>query len=160
MPYLPEMNLTLGPRPGRKSLQRLRALNLTHCATLLSEREGARQIEALCPKLGESTAQVVWVWLAMEGGNLARLEACDVAALVATLKSAVEGTPNPHVYLHCSAGIHRTGFMAYVLLRLMGRSEDEARIELATLREVTFRQVEEPRLKLAERKVLEILNRG
>ena len=48
----PKVQLTLGPRPGKKSLLRLQELRLTHCCTLLSEREGAPategEIERVC----------------------------------------------------------------------------------------------------------------
>lgn len=91
----------------------------------------------------------------MEGGNLEVLRHTDISALIATLKDAILGVdhdapPNTHIYLHCSAGIHRTGFFAYILLRLMGFDAAAALNELAELRGVTANQVGDDRIKLAE----------
>ena len=53
-----DLTLFLGPRPGKKSFHTLKALNLTQCCTLLSEREKVQPIENICTRLGCS-----WVWL-------------------------------------------------------------------------------------------------
>ncbi len=139
------MRIFLGPRPGKKSFNALKELNLTHCCTLLSEREGAPSIEAICRKLG-----CQWVWLPFEGGRVEVLRDTDVAGLVETLCREISGEPEPRLYLHCSAGIHRTGFFAYLLLRLSGLDREAALSELASLRLVTAEQVGDERIDLAE----------
>ena len=140
----------MGPRPGKKSIKRLQNLNLTHCCTLLSEREGGPLIEKICTQLGSDARPCAWVWLPIEGGNLEVLRHTDVAGLVAILKAAIAQTQDPHLYLHCSAGIHRTGFVAYILLRLIGYESAAALSELAAWRQVTAAQVGEERIELAE----------
>ena len=70
----------------------------------------------------------------------------DVDHLAETLTN----TPDPHVYIHCSAGLHRTGFFAYLLLRLMGREKADALEELASIRQVTADQVGSERVDLAD----------
>ena len=145
--FMDQTNATffLGPRPGKKSIEWLRSLELTHCCTLLSEREDVRAIEKICQKLG-----CKWVWLPLEGGRLDVLQRADIGGHVNTLAREIEGEPAPRIYFHCSAGIHRTGFFVYVLLRMRGLSRDDAFSELATLRAVTADQVGEDRLQLAD----------
>ena len=153
---LSQENLTLflGPRPGKKSFDRLAALNITHCCTLLSEREQVRPIENICTRLGCS-----WVWLPLDGGGLEILRNADWAGHIGMLSRAVDGTPEPLLYLHCSAGIHRTGFFAYVLLRLRGLDRTEALRELTALREVTADQVGDERIDLGDELVSDLLSR-
>jgi hypothetical protein len=153
----------LGPRPGKKSFQRLKELRLTHCCTLLSEREDAALIAKFCKKLrvegqvcGEEKV-CEWVWLPIEGGNLEILRQSDIASLIQSLTEAIKDEPNPRVYFHCSAGIHRTGFFVYILLRLQGHEPEKAESELRLLRGVTADQVGSERLELAEQIVSKLL---
>lgn len=138
-------SLILGPRPGKRSFDRLSKLELTHCCTLLSEREQASAIEKISQRLG-----CQWVWLPIDGGNLETLQATDLPARLNTLAAAIADTETPRVYLHCSAGIHRTGFFAYLVLRMGGRSPADALTALNQLREVTAADVGESRIELAE----------
>ena len=50
------------------------------------------------------------------------------------------------IYIHCSAGIHRTGMITYGLLRYLGKDTNEAKQLLHQLREVTAAQVGDERL--------------
>jgi protein tyrosine/serine phosphatase len=52
--------------------------------------------------------------------------------------------------IHCSAGIHRTGMVAYALLRFAGHDAATAREKLRLLRTVTCEGVGEYRLAWAE----------
>ncbi len=140
-----EVRLFLGPRPGKKSLDTLAGLNLTHCCTLLSEREDVQPIRRICQKLG-----CAWVWLPIEGGRLDVLRQTDIAAHLQSLIESVASEPEPRIYFHCSAGIHWTGFFVYLLLRLRGYDRDEASEALTKLRPVTAEQVGEERLDLAD----------
>lgn len=137
--------LILGPRPGKKSFDRLSELNLTHCCTLLSEREQAPTIERISRRLN-----CEWIWLPIEGGHLETLRALEIEKYVETFFSAIAQNAHPRVYLHCSAGIHRTGFFAYLLLRADGWTQADATRHLAQLRPVTADQVGDERIALAE----------
>ena len=140
-----EPTLIIGPRPGKKSLAHLQDLQLTHVCSLLHEHETPQAIRALTSKIG-----CAWLWLPIAGGHLDRLREVDLKAHVIALADATSNTPQPRVYLHCSAGIHRTGFFAYALLRLLGRSQADALTELKDLRAVTAEQVGADRLALAD----------
>ena len=145
--------IVLGPRPGKKSLANLQELNLTHCCTLLSEREEAPLIARIAMKI-----PCEWVWLPIEGGHLETLSSTDIEGLIITLSNAIADTESPRLYLHCSAGIHRTGFFAYMLLRLMGMDKEEATSKLVDLRSVTAAQVGDERLALAEDLLADLLS--
>ncbi len=147
-----DVTLFLGPRPGKKTLAALKDLNLTHCCTLLSEREGAPVIKSICGKIGCD-----WIWLPLEGGRVEILREADLGDLVRRLLEAVVETPQPRIFFHCSAGIHRTGFFVYVLLRLRGLDRDAALEKLAALREVTAQQVGDERIDLADEAFAQLL---
>ncbi len=91
------ITLTVGPRPGKRSVGALQNLGLTHCCTLLSAREGAEQVRDLCKKLGNEEQPCEWLWLPIEGGNIATLQATDLKTLMAELISAIEAQKAPHV---------------------------------------------------------------
>lgn len=153
-----QIEFFLGPRPGKKSLQRLQDLKLTHCCTLLSEREDASLIAKICKKLSIENQICEWVWLPIDGGNLEVLRQSDISSLIIKLADAIKDTETPRLYFHCSAGIHRTGFFVYILLRLQGRSSAEAQVQLAQLRQVTADQVGSERLELADQIVSEFVS--
>ena len=140
-----DMRIFLGPRPGKKSKGVLADLNLTHCCTLLSEREDARSVSKICQIL-----DCKWVWLPIDGGRLDILRQTNISDHLRVLLHEIGTEARPRIYFHCSAGIHRTGFFVYVLLRLRGLSRDQAITELAQLRSVTAEQVGEHRLRLAD----------
>ena len=52
--------------------------------------------------------------------------------------------------MHCSAGLHRTGYVGYILLRLMGLDESAAFEALKELRPITAEEVGADRIALAE----------
>lgn len=140
-----ELRFFLGPRPGKKSIRALSSQGITHCCTLLSEREDVQPIRKICQKL-----ECHWTWLPIDGGRLEVLRQVDLAGHVRTLLHEIEDEPEPRIYFHCSAGIHRTGFFVYVLLRLRGLSRNQAITELGNLRAVTAEQVGQDRLDLAD----------
>jgi hypothetical protein len=138
-----EGGLILGPRPGRKSKGALSTMCLTHVCTLLHEREGARSIENIANEFG-----CRWIWIPLAGGGLDELRALDSEALVC-FGGALTGTAEPRVYLHCSAGIHRTGFFASILLRLQSLDAEAILHALRELRPVTAQRVGRDRIDLA-----------
>jgi protein-tyrosine phosphatase len=134
--------LVLGPRPGKKSKTKMSAMGLSHVCTLLSEHEKPAIIEKIANELG-----CRWLWLPISGGHLDVLRALDLEAMISQLAASITETAAPRIYLHCAAGIHRTGFFASVLLRLQPVADVEA--SLVALRPVTAQQLGQDRLALA-----------
>jgi len=136
--------LVLGPRPGKRSKAAMAKMGLTHLCTLLHAGEGAAAIERIALELGCG-----WVWLPVAGASLETLRALDTEAMIVQLAKAIADVPLPKVYLHCSAGIHRTGFFASLLLRLQPLAVGDIPGALAKLRPITAQHVGEDRIALA-----------
>src|SRR5262249_4815389 len=107
-----------------------------------SARENPEVIQAICEEL-----HCDWIWLPMPGASLEALRRIELEAMLSKLAESIALATSPRIYLHCSAGIHRTGFLASVLLRL-SHVPDIAGALLA-LRRVTAEQLGEDRLALA-----------
>jgi protein tyrosine/serine phosphatase len=80
--------------------------------------------------------------------------------MVIQLANAIAEVPHPRVYLHCSAGIHRTGFFASLLLRLQPLDVDEIPAALAALRPITAQRVGRDRIALAVARADALLDEG
>lgn len=100
--------LFIGPRPAKKSFKRVKSLNLTHCCTLPSEREGAQAIGRIARQLGCTS-----VLLTIEGGRLEVLSETDIVDHLQTLAcltcphrvTSIQLTNNPHK--HVAVLLHR-----------------------------------------------------
>jgi protein-tyrosine phosphatase len=119
-------------------------MSLTHVCTLLSQSENPASVEQIASEFG-----CRWVWLPIAGGNLQTLQALEVEPMLTKLAESIGATSNPRIYLHCSAGIHRTGFFASLMLRLQLTDVVDVPGALATLRPVTAEQVGPERIALA-----------
>jgi protein-tyrosine phosphatase len=123
--------LALTHRPKLKSLPALRALGATHLVTLLSEREGARQIGDAAIAAG-----LTWIWAPLDGGGVPSEDRTrELRPVLREVADVIAG--GGRVVVHCSAGIHRTGMFGYALLRQVGLSAEDARGKLGELRGVT-----------------------
>jgi protein-tyrosine phosphatase len=136
--------LVLGPRPGKKSKAAIGAMGLSHICTLLSEREDPAAVECIARELGCD-----WLWLPISGGNLETLKNLDAERMITQFAQAIKNTSIPRIYLHCSAGIHRTGFVASLLLRLQPLEAGEVLKALGALRAITADQIGPDRMVLA-----------
>lgn len=81
-----------------------------------------------------------------------------VVAGLATVREAVAA--GEHVLVHCAAGIHRTGFFTYALLRLCGFGPEETMLKLDEIRHVTAAQGGAHRFALSEDLVSRLLSSG
>lgn len=123
--------LTLWHRPGRRHLAAIAAAGCTHLVTLLSEREGGREIGVAAQAAG-----LAWTWLPMPSSAEPVGEARQVLERgLGGVSQLLDG--GAAVLIHCSAGIHRTGMVAYALLRGRGLGRDEALDVLAGARRHT-----------------------
>lgn len=124
---------------GCPSVEQLHALcartGLTGLVTLLRPTErlcAAADLGVACEERG-----LRWCHAPLRGARqlqLAEVSAHDFARL-ATIRCTEEWLRDPgaRIIVHCSAGLHRTGFYIYLLLRRLGLTPDEA---LARLREI------------------------
>jgi protein-tyrosine phosphatase len=137
--------IALGHRPKLRGLADLLASGCTHIVTLLSEREGAKTIGAAA-----SSAGLSWIWFPLENGHPLAADRDEEARQLfdAVGRLLDEGGA---VYIHCSAGIHRTGMIGYALLRHLGLPKDVALERLRAMRDLTADGVGDERLSWGDR---------
>lgn len=124
--------LALNHRPGGSDFALLRELGCTHVVTLLKESEFAGRIGNQTRK-----ASLEWIWLPVPNGKYPEGEVHDrlLAALPVLSQLLDEGKS---LLIHCSAGIHRTGMVAYGLLRWRGMGREEALETIGKIRKETL----------------------
>ncbi|HVS03942.1 MAG TPA: tyrosine-protein phosphatase [Thermoanaerobaculia bacterium] len=142
--------LALWHRPGRRAVPRLIAAGCDRVVTLLSEREGARE-------LGDciAAAGLRWSWIPLPDARPPQGRRHDAACeALAAIRRALEAGES--VLVHCSAGMHRTGMVGYALLRACGQAPAEALATLRRLRPHAHDGLTPPRREWAEAVVAEL----
>ena len=87
-----------------------------------------------------------WIWFPFSASNPHRDD--DLKKVINLYVSLKDKLNDAHrIYIHCSAGIHRTGMITYGLLRFLGNDIETSHQILLKLRQVTSEQVGEERLK-------------
>lgn len=132
-------HLAIGHRPKIKIIKSFRNLGVTHVLTLLSESEGAEDIGKEVQGAG-----IDWIWLPFHSADP---PSEDRRAAVIKTFDVVRAALDSHarIYVHCSAGIHRTGMITYAFLRYVGFSAENAMTTLSRLRQVTAEGVGDDR---------------
>lgn len=134
-------HLAIGHRPSAKLVADLKLQNTSHLLTLLSEGEGSRNIKILCDK-----SDMGWLWFPMKSaGSPAEDRLQELADLFQKMESILKD--GGKIYIHCSAGIHRTGMITFAFLRFIGLDIEEAKTKLTELRPTTSEGVGEDRME-------------
>ena len=124
--------------------------DFTHIITLLGGRnENADRIG-----IKVKSRNINWLWLPMQNAKIKSISPKLFYSYLLKVKELMEN-PENNIYLHCSAGIHRTGMITYGTLRLLGNSAKKSLEILYELRPITRNEVKEKRLSFVE-KVLEM----
>ncbi len=129
-----EGHMALGHRPKLKEIPGFPQQGVTHVVTLLSEREGAERIGQIVQQHGLS-----WVWFPMASAAPPEDREDELRELFSSLKSQLD--LQAKIFLHCSAGIHRTGMITYAFLRSIGVPMPNAQEKLSALRSITAQEV-------------------
>jgi len=136
--------LGLWARPGLARLSAWKAKGLTAVLTLLSEREGARDIENQVRAAG-----LEWFWFSLDNGkNLSPERQADLLAFLPALNELLDR--GGWMIIHCAAGQHRTGMVGYALLRSRGLDAASALAMIEQMRPLTFSGVGTNRLGWVE----------
>ena len=126
-------HLAIGHKPGRALRDALASGGCTIVLSLLGEHESDREASASRLRLPLPSADPPGE------GRSAEVRACFVE-LLALLERGEK------IYIHCSAGLHRTGMVTHAFLRWLGHSREEALALMRELREATADAATEPRL--------------
>ena len=130
----------IGHRPKIKLISALNQQGATHVLTLLAASEGAAAIGDAVER-----ADMAWMWFPLASATPPGPEKVnEVRRLFDQLQTAVASGGG--IFVHCSAGIHRTGMIAYGWLRSTGLPQDAALAKLHVLRAVTGEGVGAERL--------------
>lgn len=136
--------LTVGPRPKFKAIQGFPSQGVTHLLTLLSESEGAKDLEKHARLAG-----VEWLWLPFKNGDPPSKDRLpEIVAFYQKLSGVL--SLGGSVLVHCAAGIHRTGMITFGFLRFLGLSSEEAKAALFVMRKETGEGVGELRTTWGE----------
>lgn len=137
-------HLAIGHRPKIKAIQSFQRHGVTHILTLLSAAEGAAQIGATA-----KAAALDWIWFPLTSASPPQAERLpEVRLLYRNLREVLAA--GGKVYVHCSAGIHRTGMISYGFLRSIKLSQTDAIAILHELRAETGKGVGDSRLQWGE----------
>lgn len=132
--------IAIGHRPKFKAIHCMPMQGITHILTILGRHEGAFEIRDQARKAG-----IQWLWLPLGSAeppsNRWVPKIRDIYQRLARILEEGGG-----IYVHCSAGIHRTGMIVYGFLRSRGFSASEAKDALSQLRSVTAAEVGAHRL--------------
>ena len=107
--------LALGHRPKLRAIPFLPQEGCACVVTILSEKEGAPIIGNLVREAG-----MRWIWIPLASGHPPH----KIPAELNELEEAIQNGAS--VFLHCSAGMHRTGMIALAVLRRMGYTEAQS----------------------------------
>lgn len=131
--------LALYHRPRGSDFSALRAMGCTHIVTLLKDSERAESYGTMARSAG-----LEWIWLPVPNGNYPQGQVHErlIEAMPQLSGLLDEGGS---LLIHCSAGIHRTGTVAYALLRWRGVERDEAMRIIGVIRKETAEGMMEKR---------------
>lgn len=133
-------HLAIGHRPSTKMGYDLKLQNTTHVLTLLSEGEQAKTIQSIAKK-----HDMEWLWFPMTSAQPPGEERLpELTDLFVEMKRILHAGGN--IYVHCSAGIHRTGMISLAFLRFLSKDANEAMALLKSLRVKTSEDVGEERV--------------
>jgi protein-tyrosine phosphatase len=112
--------LALYHRPRHDTFAIARRKGCTHVVTLLKDIEDAEHYGKMAREAG-----LTWIWLSVPNGKYPQADLHErlVAAMPELSRLLDEGNS---LMIHCSAGVHRTGMVAYGLLRWRGLNPAQA----------------------------------
>jgi hypothetical protein len=131
--------LTLCGAPSSKKLKELVGMGADHVVTLLRSDEGmGNRIQSAC-----IAAQIGWTHLPLSGGGVRTAEDVEVVGRLSLVVDLLHSGRS--VVVHCAAGMHRTGVVAYILLRLCGYDRPGAVEGVRTMRRITHTELTQAR---------------
>jgi protein-tyrosine phosphatase len=136
--------LALYHRPRTEDFSSLYEGGCTHVVTLLKESEQAQRYGNLTKEAG-----MEWIWLPVPNGKYPETEVHErlLQAIHELSKLLDDGKS---ILIHCSAGVHRTGMVAYGLLRWRGLDQAHAITVIRQTRAETAEGLLEKRMRWGE----------
>ncbi|HLF46705.1 MAG TPA: dual specificity protein phosphatase family protein [Chitinophagaceae bacterium] len=129
--------LKIGHKPFGKKLSAHSLMNdkTDSVLTILSEKEGAILIGEKCKSMN-----IDWLWLPLPDGNIPPDSfKKDIIAIYEKVREKLY--KGEKIYVHCSAGIHRTGMITHAFLMFLGYDSQKSFGILSELRPITAKSV-------------------
>lgn len=137
---------------GRPTFKDLKFFKLTYgmnsVLTLQSIKEKPEEIKKFCDE-----NNILWFHIDLQGANMPYLKNANTQKkIIDQLLILYEMLLNKQftLYIHCAAGLHRTGTIVYTLLRMFNETQEDALKALTYIREETRKKVGDDRISLAE----------
>ena len=143
--------IALYHRPRGMDFSHLSEIGCTHVVTLLKESEHAERFGNMTKNAG-----LKWIWLPVPNGHYPEGEVHErlLQAMPRLSQLLDEGNS---LLIHCSAGIHRTGTVAYGLLRWRGIDRDEAMRIIGAIRKETAEGMMEKRMRWGDENAKQVV---
>lgn len=142
--------LTIGSRPTTEKIDELSKLGITTVVTLLKETE--KNVVALGDYI--QSQNIDWIWFPLAASKLVTDYETKVAVLEVYQKIVEKLTLGEKIFIHCAAGVHRTGAFTNGLLRSENFSKEESKQLIKKMREVTAREAVKKHWKWSENMVM------
>ena len=133
--------LALFHRPKNTDFPALHEMGCTHVITLLKDSEGAERYGKMTKDAG-----MEWVWLPVPNGKYPEGDVHQLL-LESLPRLSQQLDDGNSILIHCSAGIHRTGMVAYALLRWRGMNREQAMKLIGTVRRETAEGMMDKRMR-------------
>ena len=137
-------------RPKESDIKRLKEeYNVNYILTIQHENEKPETIK----KYTEEIKDITWHNLPLKGANMAIFMNKEVQKMIINNILILLNVMKKNkivLFIHCAAGIHRTGTILYTILRLCDESIESSMEAMKFIRIDTFRKCGDNRLKYAE----------
>ena len=137
-----------------KSIEEIWGLGIgVNCVlTLQCPKEKPEDIKKLCEE-----NNLKWLYIELQGANLPYLQKVETQKIIIkSLTTLYEILKNNQVvlFIHCAAGLHRTGTIIYSLLRMFEETKETALKALEFIRAETRNEVGDKRIDYAENLII------
>ena len=137
-------------RPKESDIKRLKEeFKVNYILTIQHENEKPEIIKKYVKEIGD----IYWHNLPLRGANMAVFMNKNVQKMIVdNIMSIIDYMKNNKIvlFMHCAAGIHRTGTILYTLLRACGESKESTLEAMKFIRKETFNKCGTNRLNYAE----------
>ena len=123
--------------------------NVDVIITILSDKEGAEDIH----RYTEEEGNIKWIHLPIKGANMTCLKKEEtIKKIFDCLLTLYEDMKNNKriIFIHCAAGLHRTGIILYTIIRLTRETKEKALDIIKDIRMETYKYCGEKRINYAE----------
>lgn len=125
--------LALGGKPGEQNIKDLADLNTDVILTLLKKKEkGVQEIEKAV-----NDTEMKWIWFPLSASELNLRDDFRLKFNELLDDVIIRLKLGERIFVHCAAGIHRTGSFTNALLQKIGYSPSESKELIYKIRPVT-----------------------